>query len=380
LPALAPSAQARTAAEALCAQAALSEWSGPDIYDALGARWPSALTGGKRRRQALIQLHARSPVDLRPLSRRSHARIAKAVALFAAADLRLGQLGDAEAGARARHALQLLAGDVSAGPVAWGYPWDVQTRWSFYRAGSPNVIVTAFSIETLRAAGRALNDTALTERADAAARWVQDELFVPDLGAYAYHPGSGSVIHNASLLGARAAWPLGDSDPNVRASVARAVERTLAAQADDGSFPYGEGPGLEWVDSFHTAYVLECLADLQEVDPGAVSPALERGAAYWQEHFFDGRGRALLWPDREFPEDGHSAGSGLTALVRLAAAGLDTMPLVERVAERTATAMVKQGHGVHRRYRWGPTRVRYVRWASAHLAFGLANAAFALKA
>jgi hypothetical protein len=33
------------------------------------------------------------------------------------------------------------------------------------------------------------------------------------------------------------------------------------------------------------------------------------------------------------------------------------------------------GHAVHRRHRWGRTRVRYVRWCDAHVALGLVDAA-----
>lgn len=363
--------RATHAAGALCAAAASSAWSGPDIYDALGARWPRFLVGGKRRRQALIQLHARLPVDIRPLSRRSHRPLAKALALFALADLRLARLGVAEAAPRAADALGRLSADRSAGPAAWGYPWDMQTRWSFYAKDSPNVVATAFAIAALAEGGHA-------DRAGAAARWVQNALFIEDLGVYGYHPGSRTVIHNATLLGARAAWIARDSDPRVLPAVQRSVERTLAAQREDGAFPYGEGPGLEWVDSFHTAYVLECLTDLADLD-SSIRPAVERGLEYWSAHFFDGRGRALLLPDRAFPEDAHSAGSALTALVRLRAAGIGAADLIESVAERAADTMVKGPHAIHRRYRWGPTRVRYLRWADGHVALGLANAALALR-
>lgn len=375
----ASSGRAAAAAAALCGGAAAAAWSGPDIYDALGARWPGLLTAGKRRRQALIQLHARSPFDIRPLSRRRHARISKALALFAMADLALTRLDGSEASrGRAERALELLAADRDAGGAAWGYPWDMQTRWSFYEKDSPNVIATAFAIQALDLGSRQLGMPEHAERAHAAARWVQDELFVEDLGVYGYHPGSRAVIHNATLLGARAAWTLRDSDPRVRPAAARAVERTLAAQAADGSFPYGEGPGLRWVDSFHTGYVLECLADLAELDP-AIQPALERGVAFYEESFFDGRGRALLWPGHPYPEDAHSAGSGLTALARLHEAGVGTPGLLERVAERAAESMVRGSHAIHRRYRWGPTRVKYVRWADAHVALGLANAALRIS-
>ena len=47
--------------------------------------------------------------------------------------------------------------------TVWGYPWDVQTRWSFYPAGSPNVVVTAFAASGL------LEGAAALDRGDLAA-------------------------------------------------------------------------------------------------------------------------------------------------------------------------------------------------------------------
>ena len=369
------SADAAEAARELCRTARQARWTGPDIYDALGARWPRLLTGGRRRRQALIQLHARSPVDLRPLSRRTHAPNAKGVALFAQAELVLSGLGDrAEHHAAAEEALAMVGADRGAGDVAWGYPWDVQTRWSHYRAGTPNVIVTAFASRALQQGAEALDRSDFADRGDAGARWVPEALFMPEAGAYAYHPGSRAVIHNASLLGARAAWSVRGQDPRVEPAVGQAVRRVLAAQRPDGSFPYGEGPGLEFVDSFHTGYVLECLCDLRDSDRG-VEAALVAGYEYYRRKFFDSRGRALLWPSREFPEDAHSAGTALSTLVRLARAGVADAALADAVAARAAACMVRSGHAIHRRYRWGSTRVRYVRWADAHMALGLAAAA-----
>jgi len=42
---------------------------------------------------------------------------------------------------------------------------------------------------------------------------------------------------------------------------ARALETSLAAQRSDGSWNYAEGQHGDWVDNFHTGYVLECLAE-----------------------------------------------------------------------------------------------------------------------
>src|SRR4051812_35543035 len=114
--------RANEASAGLVQRAAAASWRGPDPYDGLYAHWPGPLVGGRRRRQAVIQLHARAPFDVRRLYRREHPRIAKTLALHGLAGLRSGAQ---QTGLRA---LEALAEDRSAG-AGWGYPFDVQTRW-----------------------------------------------------------------------------------------------------------------------------------------------------------------------------------------------------------------------------------------------------------
>jgi hypothetical protein len=242
-------------------------------------------------------------------------------------------------------ALALLDADRTAGPRAWGYPWDMQTRWSFYPAGTPNVVATTFAASALLEPG----------------------------GYFGYHSGRPVNIHNASLLGA---WLVHVAGVDGGERVKRAVERALEAQRPDGSWPYGEGANLGWTDSFHTGYVLICLDRMRDVEP-RIEEAVARGAAYY-ERFFDAAGRALLWTAKRYPEDGHSAGTGLTTLSLLHRRGLVGRELVERVARRVLDGVLRRGHAVHRRYRVGRTTVRYLRWCDAHVALGLVDAAAAL--
>ena len=204
-----------------------------------------------------------------------------------------------------------------------------------------------------------------------------DELWVEPGGFFAYHPTANVNIHNANLLGALCVHlGLGD-DPLARDRVRRAVERTVAAQAADGGFPYGDGPALEWRDSFHTGFVLRCLMEMESVDP-AIDDAVRRAAASYL-WFFDADRASKLWADREHPEDAHSAGTGLSTLALLCRRGVVDPAILARVATRAIAAGVRNGHAVARRYRWGRTTTQYLRWCDAHVALGLADAALALS-
>jgi hypothetical protein len=370
-------------ARQLLETAACHEWRGPDAFDGLLHPWPRWIVGGRRRRQAIMQLHVRSPWDIRRLYRRNvHAVNPKALAIYGRVGLRLHHLtADERPLALGLEALELLDSDRSAGEAAWGYPWDMQLRWSFYPAGSPNIVVTAFACTALADAAEAHRRPALLERARKAAHWVSDELWVSNGGFFAYHPYTVEQrppvnIHNANLFGAWIVWSLLAGDPEAEAQVRRAVNSSLDAQRPDGSWEYGDAPDLGWADSFHTGYVLICLALLSEVDE-RIEAALERGARAY-ERFFDDRGRAKLFADREFPEDAHSAGTGMSALSMLVARGYIDSTVLDRVVSRVLSSMVENGHAVHRRYRWLTTTVRYIRWADAHVALGLADSASSL--
>lgn len=373
---------ARTAArraEQMCAIAARNDWTGSDVYDALAFPWPRPLVGGRRRRQAALQLHARLPWDIRRLYRHPKPLISKTLAVFGLTELTLRTIGRTDRDDVARRALDGLADDRRTGTPAWGYPWDMQTRWSFYPAHTPNVVATSFAGDALWAGADAFDSDAYRGRAAAAAEWAQETLYSPTLACYVYHPSSGSLIHNANLLGARLVNRALPGDAGVREAVAAAVERTLAAQMPDGAWPYGEGPGLEFVDSFHTGYVLESLVRLSDVD-AAVGPAIARGADYYVSRFFGPEGQAQLWPDRAYPVDAHAAGTGMTALAALGSAGVDVNePLARLTGWSVEHMLTRDGHAIYRRYRRGRTRVNYVRWADSHMALGLANAARALS-
>jgi hypothetical protein len=358
----------------LTERAAAVRWRGPDAYDGLWWGWPGWMVGGRLRRTALMQVHVRCPLDVRKLYRREHPLVPKALGIFGSVGLRLRRLsGDERARALALDALETLAADRTAGEFAWGYHWDMQTRWSFYPAGSPSIVHTAFAVSGLLEAERDAGLAHFGERGRRAARWVVDELWVEHGGFFAYHPWSAKNIHNANMLGAWLAFAALGDDVGVRERVLRAVERTLAAQRSDGSWPYGEEPSTQWADSFHTGNVLFCLERLRDLDAG-IDDAVVRGAQYF-ERFFDARGRAKLWADKDYPEDAHSAGTGLTTLAVLLRRGVVDRELFDRVAARALDAGIRDGHAVFRRYRFGRSRVQYLRWCDSHLALGLADAA-----
>jgi len=316
-----------------------------------------------------MQLHARSPVDIRRVYRRSHPRLSKGIALFASVEDRLTRAGTVGVPPE-RHArlLDLLDADRAASEKAWGYPFDTQTRWSFYPANTPNLIATTYVAEALLE-----GDDGYVERARRAAHWALSELFSPSRRMFAYHPQATAEIHNANMLGARLVHRALPEDTGAADAVRAALERTLEAQHRDGSWPYGEGPGLEFVDSFHTGYILDRLWSLRTVDR-AVQDAVRRGAEYYAARYFGPEGEPYLWAGSRRLVDAHAGGTALTTLTPLVAAGLVDPALHARLIAYCLDRLMRSDRAICRRYGPARTTVRYIRWCDGHLALGLADA------
>jgi hypothetical protein len=366
--------------EAIAAAARLREWlegvdlKGVDPYDALRSPLVSRIARTPRMRQAAIQAVLRSPLDPRAvLGIRPHSN-AKALGIIAAASSRLWRLGGDEAwrelAVRAAERAVEMAVETPSGP-AWGYPFDVQVRWAYYRVGTPNAIATVFTAGGLIVAGDILGRADLVERGEGVRPFL-DSLANGSHGSrfYSYVPGNSTPIHNANMLvaglRARIAHRRGEDLP---ADVRKAIEYSLAGQQSDGSWPYGEGAALGWVDGFHTAYVLCALHDLRSTAGGEdVRTALLEGARFYLDKLFDPDGVPLVAPGRRYPLDTHTVATALSTLARLS----DLEPRASQMARRVLEIAISQlqtkdGWFIYRRGRLLPDRIAYLRWSNAHM-------------
>lgn len=361
----------------------LPDAHGVDPYDALRSpRLPRWVSRSPRLRQAVIQIRKRVPWDLSRLLGIEPFIMAKTLGCHLTAVARVAHVtGAHECGSVEEVVASLDATEGNLGRGAWGYEFDVQTRWAFYPAGSPNLIVTAFVGRALALAGL------VCDREDWVARSRESADFA--LGALSNRPGARPgafyytldtrhLVHNANLLGAAlcaAATLSGDSEPYATAAL-NAARTSLSFQRADGSWPYGDTRALDWVDSFHTAYVLDGLLQVWLVTGDAeVESALERGCAYWASSFFGPNGEPYYYASGRGPYDIHAAATAVDVGARLATWGLVSDELPKRVERWTREHLVDPVTG-RTWYRIGALstdRRNFARWGDAHWALARAS-------
>jgi hypothetical protein len=261
----------------------------------------------------------------------------------------------------------------TADEAAWGYDFDVQTRWGFYRRGTPNAIVTAFAINGIL---DARDDGVGRELAQAAIRFAVRHL-VAGGGArhFTYYPGATAEIHNASALLADAIGRVVSGPCPERALARSAVERLLEAERPPGCWPYGEQPGLEWVDGFHTGYVLVALHrwDRSEPDP-ALAAAVARGLDFYVSRLFESDGAPRHTVDSLYPIDIHAASTAIWALSVLRERDERALPTAQRVLRWTLRHLRRDdGRFAFQLRRAVRLAVPYVRWSDAHMLLALAT-------
>lgn len=193
----------------------------------------------------------------------------------------------------------------------WGYPFEWQARAFHAKRQQSNTIVTSFVVDALIEGGLAKDHPVLQQ----VANFIENKLWRG--GYFAYFDHTNVEIHNASLWAAFALYRvIGPND-----KTAQAVERVIAAQKADGSWPYGTLSHHQFVDGFHTGYVLDLLDRLRASGMNGVSDAIARGWQFYREQCFDHYGLPRSYAGRDGYLDAHAVAQAMGSLIRFGDTG-----------------------------------------------------------
>ncbi len=301
-------------------------WRGPDPYDGLNARIPRRmLQRSPLALRILTQAVKRSPVDLRPVLGIRPGASAATLALATSAYARNGFLAPEQAAAKLVGCVDGLERTRSAAfsEPCWGYHFDVQTRVFFYPRTQPNTIATAFAGLGLLDAYEARGEQRCLQLAMGAGDFFLCHVPQTDTGNGAYFgylPGDSTPIHNANMLicALLARLSVATGRGELSAAAAAGLEYTVNRQRADGSWPYGEKPHLDWVDGFHTGYVLDCLLTCIETGVGGpdAEAAWRRGLRFYGEALVEADGTPRYTPASRYPVDAQCAAQAIETFSR----------------------------------------------------------------
>jgi hypothetical protein len=210
---------------------------------------------------------------------------------------------------RAVHFLEVLKQTRSRGyaEYCWGYPFDWQTRGGTMKAGTPLITTVPYAYEAFHQVHQVDADPQwrqiMRSIAEHAVRDYRDFQTSPNASSCSYNPSPddpGGVI-NASAYRAflltRAAIDF--SDERYRKIAGRNLNFVIESQNADGSWHYSTDGQRDFVDHFHTCFVLKALAKIEQLT-GATQcrSAIERGVEYYVRHLFSADGLPIPFSKR----------------------------------------------------------------------------------
>jgi hypothetical protein len=202
---------------------------------------------------------------------------------------------------RAVHFLEVLKETRCEGysNYCWGYPFNWETRHGVLREGTPLITTVPYAYEAFLQVYQIDGDRKWFEImrsiAEHAFRDYPEVATSPNASSCSYIPnpdGPFGVINASAYRGfllTRAAVDFSDSE--YEKAAIRNVNFVLESQNADGSWYYSTDGARDFVDHFHTCFVLKALAKVEALTGNqACTDAIQRGVEYYTKNLFDDEG------------------------------------------------------------------------------------------
>jgi len=217
-------------------------------------------------------------------------------------------LGQEQHYKRAVHFLEVLKETRSPGfaHYGWGYPFDWVTRNGTMKAGTPMITSAPYVYEAFWQ----------VHQIDGDPRWREIMRFIaqhalldyydietsPNASSCSYTPDSREFgVINASAYRAFLLTQAAEdfSEEGYLKAAARNLNFVLESQNADGSWYYSTDGVRDFVDHFHTCFVLKALVKIEQITGSLpCRNAIKRGVAYYVKNLFDANGLPMPFSKR----------------------------------------------------------------------------------
>jgi len=181
----------------------------------------------------------------------------------------------------------------------WGYPFDWQTRNGVLKEGTPLITTVPYVYEAFSQVYALDQDKrwlrvmqSIAEHAFQDYRDIETGADAASCG-YTPAPDDPAGVINASAYRAYLLTKAGLelSQPQYLEAAKRNLNFVLASQQEDGSWQYAADGKRDFVDHFHTCFVLKALAKIERMtESPRCRSAIERGIGYYGTSLFDATG------------------------------------------------------------------------------------------
>lgn len=249
----------------------------------------------------------------------------------------------------------------------WGYDFDWEDRHARTPAFTPTIVATGIVTNSLFRYYQATGSERPFELCRSAKEFVMKDLkksWKNGTFCYSYSPGDSRSVLNATMKGARLLAQVFSvtGEQNLVDEARNTVAYALGEQRESGAWEYARADGQNWVDNFHTGYLLDCLDEFVRLTHADdYRSSLSRGWHYYEQNFFGAEGVPKYYDTATYPVDSTAAAQSILTLCRFG-----RLDLALRVALWMIDRMQDpRGYFYYQMRKRYTNKIPYMRWSNA---------------
>jgi rhamnogalacturonyl hydrolase YesR len=362
------------------------QFEGWDPFDGLNSRVFQNLIFVKRNkyvRLAWIQTFKKNPVNLRKLLLVQKDLNPKGLGLFLMGYCNLYKIDPSEEYLQridflANKIIELKTPGFSGS--CWGYNFDWQSLAFFQPRYTPTIVASTFIGYALLDAYEIIGNEEYKKQALSVCDFILKDLnrtYDSDGDfSFSYSPFDKTQVFNASLLGARMlsrAYHY-DHNPVYLQEARKSIAYCCKHQKSNGSWTYSPLSFHQWIDSFHTGYNLECIAEYQKYSGDhSFGKNIDSGLQYYMQNFFLPSGMPKYYNNSVYPVDIHATAQLVITLHQMGRIR-EYSHVVDKVLSWTIDNMQsRNGYFFFQKNKWYTIKIPYMRWSQAWMFYALST-------
>ena len=258
--------------------------------------------------------------------------------------------------------------------ACWGYDFDWEARYINVPAFQPTIVATGIISNALYVTHLITKNQKAYDLLISCGHFLKNDInrtYEDKKICFSYSPFDNEKVFNASMKGARLLSQVYDltKDQESLYLAKNATDFVINYQNSDGSWKYGLAKKGEWIDSYHTGYILDCLKEYQDLtNDDSYEKNLNEGYRFFKKSFITSSGTPKFYNNHIYPIDCTSAAQLITTLGRFG-----DKELASKVAKWMILNMQKKNGGFKfRSYKYYNINTSYMRWSNAWMFKALA--------
>lgn len=251
--------------------------------------------------------------------------------------------------------------------ACWGYDFDWEARYMKIPAYQPSLVATGIISNALFITYLITKNEKACKMLLSSTNFLKKDInrsYENEKICFSYSPFDHEKVFNASMKGVRLLSQdyFLTGDPNSKMLAKKAIEYVMSYQNGNGSWEYGLAKKGNWIDSYHSGYVLDCLKSYQKLTKDyRFQDNLDLGFKFFRNSFVTKEGIPKFYNNQTYPVDCTSAAQLITTLVHFG----DSQNAFKIAKWMILNMQKEDGSFMFRIFEHYKINTSYMRWSNA---------------